>query len=188
MRIHERLVTDIKTRTTVTIKNAVNFRNRSPQEGPDNLLCENILRHALDSLLWLGMNRNEMTRLTLLGTITTEITDRKFMSKDGLRVQYRVRKTIRSLSSPANIIKPQPTPTHTKSGRELRPKVQSVYSYETETDAPLLPKIIEAWCAEVSALRWETGNAFLVSRLFCYLRQALSRHLMSRHFVIYSVP
>ena len=71
------------------------------------------------------------------------------MSKDGLRVQYRVRKTIRTLSVPTNIVKPPPAPTHTKSGRELRPKVQSVYSYDTEPDAPLVPRVIEAWCAEV---------------------------------------
>ena len=88
--------------------------------------------------------------ISFSGTITTEITDRKFMSTDGLRVQYRVRKTIRTLSSPANVIKPPPAPTHTKSGRELRPKVQSVYSYETEPDAPLVPRVIEAWCAEVT--------------------------------------
>ena len=74
------------------------------------------------------------------------------MSKDGLRVQYRVRKTIRTLSSPANIIKPPPAPTHTKRGRELRPKVQSVYNYETEPDLPLVPRVIEAWCAEVWCL------------------------------------
>lgn len=72
------------------------------------------------------------------------------MSKDGLRVQYRVRKTIRTLSSPSTVVKPPPTPTHTKSGRELRPKVQSVYSYSTEPDVPLVPRVIEAWCAEVS--------------------------------------
>jgi hypothetical protein len=25
-----------------------------------------------------------------------------------------------------------------------------VYSYETEPDAPLVPRVIEAWCAEVT--------------------------------------
>ncbi|XP_046856305.1 nucleosome-remodeling factor subunit BPTF-like isoform X2 [Xenia sp. Carnegie-2017] len=112
------------------------------------------------SMKWDEMNikpprGSSNTLRTSSGTITTEITDRKFMSNDGLRVQYRVRKTIRTLSSPVTMAKPAPAPTHTKRGRELRPKVQSNYSYESEPDAPLVPRVIEAWCAEEKLELWE---------------------------------
>ena len=85
----------------------------------------------------------------LQGTTTTEITDRKFVSLDGLRCKYLVRKIIRTLSKPV-VEPPRPTPTKSKRGRTLRPKIVLQPDDEDETQVSSGPRILEAWYPEVS--------------------------------------
>lgn len=83
------------------------------------------------------------------GTTTTEITDRKFVSRDGLRCKYLVRKIIRTLSKPV-VEPPRPAPTKSKRGRTLRPKVVLQPDDEDDEKGALSgPRILEAWYPEV---------------------------------------
>ena len=93
------------------------------------------------------------------GTTTTEITDRKFVSLDGLRCKYLVRKIVRTLSKPV-VEPPRPTPTKSKRGRTLRPKIVLQPDDEHDTMVPTGPRIIEAWYPEVS-----NSNATHVHRI-----------------------
>ena len=86
---------------------------------------------------------------SLQGTTTTEISDRKFVSLDGLRCKYLVRKVIRTLNKPV-VEPPRPTPTKSKRGRTLRPKIVLQPDDEDETKVPSGPRILEAWYPEVS--------------------------------------
>ena len=84
------------------------------------------------------------------GTTTTEITDRKFVSVDGLRCKYLVRKVIRTLTKP-NMEAPRPAaPTKSKRGRTLRPKmVLQPDDEDDERSTPSGPRVFEAWYPEV---------------------------------------
>ena len=83
------------------------------------------------------------------GTTTTEITDRKFVSLDGLRCKYLVRKIIRTLSKPV-VEPPRPVPTKSKRGRTLRPKiVLQPDDEDDERQTPSGPQVLEAWYPEV---------------------------------------
>lgn len=84
------------------------------------------------------------------GTTTTEITDRKFVSVDGLRCKYLVRKVIRTLTKPMVEAPRRAAPTKSKRGRTLRPKiVLQPDDEDDERSAPSGPRVFEAWYPEV---------------------------------------
>ena len=85
----------------------------------------------------------------LSGTTTTEITDRKFVSADGLSCKYMVRKVVRTLTRPV-VEPPKPTPTKSMRGRTLRPKiVLQPADDDDERRAANQPIVLEAWYPEV---------------------------------------
>ncbi|KAL9957398.1 hypothetical protein ACROYT_G039030 [Oculina patagonica] len=117
------------------------------------------LRILQSCLKWEEMNvrpprGNSNTVYTSSGTTTTEITDRKFVSLDGLRCKYLVRKIIRTLSKPV-VEPPRPAPTKSKRGRTLRPKIVLQPDDDDETLAPSGPRIMEAWYPEAKLELWE---------------------------------
>lgn len=96
-----------------------------------------------------------------LGTTTTEITDRKFVSVDGLRCKYLVRKVIRTLTKPV-VEPPKPAPTKSKRGRTLRPKI--VLQPDDEDDDRRTqsgPRVFEAWYPEVGSYCMTCFDSYL---------------------------
>ena len=100
-------------------------------------------------IYWLLLILKSPFRCLLVGTTTTEITNRKFVSADGLRCKYLVRKVVRTLTKPV-LEPPKPAPTKSKRGRTLRPKI--VLQPDDDDDAkrsPSEPIVLEAWYPEV---------------------------------------
>lgn len=117
------------------------------------------LRILQSCLKWEEMNirpprGNSNTVYTSSGTTTTEITDRKFVSLDGLCCKYLVRKTVRTLTKPV-VEPPRPAPTKSKRGRTLRPKIVLQPDDEEEASVPSGPRILEAWYPEAKLELWE---------------------------------
>ncbi|XP_015778567.1 PREDICTED: nucleosome-remodeling factor subunit BPTF-like isoform X2 [Acropora digitifera] len=118
------------------------------------------LRVLQSCLKWDEMNirpprGNSNTVFTSSGTTTTEITNRKFVSADGLRCKYLVRKVVRTLTKPV-LEPPKPAPTKSKRGRTLRPKI--VLQPDDDDDAkrsPSEPIVLEAWYPEAKLELWE---------------------------------
>lgn len=118
------------------------------------------LRILHSCLKWDEMNvrpprGNSNTVFTSSGTTTTEITDRKFVSADGLSCKYMVRKVVRTLTRPV-VEPPKPTPTKSMRGRTLRPKiVLQPADDDDERRAANQPIVLEAWYPEAKLELWE---------------------------------
>lgn len=107
-----------------------------------------------ENILTILKSRLSFFRLLLFphsGTTTTEITDRKFVSVDGLRCKYLVRKVIRTLTKPI-VQPPKPAPTKSKRGRTLRPKiVLQPDDEDADRRTQSGPRVFEAWYPEVGS-------------------------------------
>ncbi|XP_048576210.1 nucleosome-remodeling factor subunit BPTF isoform X2 [Nematostella vectensis] len=102
---------------------------------------------------------NSTTISTSTGTTTTEIVDHRYVSPDGLQMEFLVRKTIRTLRKPVSEIPRSPPPTTSKRGRTLRPKItlNPEFSDDEEEMEPVNmgPKVFQTWCPEEKLELWE---------------------------------